>query len=184
MLKIFFKRKSQAMVEMAILGTLVLVALGMLVTYIDKLNNDQYTLMQAFRYALAKSHRQNKVVAYGTWDDRRMASATQPKVGDKVTSSAAGYVLWAVPSVQCQGEDPEAEMWVNINSPPFGSEYNITHLDSGAIKPRYFTQTGSTVTADSTNGSISTERTAWTAEEIIYEIDEKMPVGQIRVKGR
>ncbi len=180
MLRLFFNKKSQSMVEMAILGPLVLTALGFLVTYIAKVNNDQYALQAAFRYALAKSHQENKVVSYGTWDDRRMADATSPILGKKTTSSGAGYVMWAIPSVEGEGEDPETGMWIDINRYP---EYDISQLDSGSIEARYFTTTSSTVTAGSRQGAISTSRSAGVGEAMIYHIDEKMYVGQARGHG-
>ncbi|MCF7907286.1 MAG: hypothetical protein K9L86_00195 [Candidatus Omnitrophica bacterium] len=177
MLRLFSNKKAQAMVEMAILGPIVLVAVGMLVTYIAKVNNDQYALMAAFRYALAKSHAENKAVAYGTWDDRRMADATSPILGKKTTSSGAGYVLWAIPKVTGQGEDPKKGMWMDVNRFP---EYDLgEQASSGSVEPRYFTTTVSTVTASSTSGG----RHAGVVEAMIYKIDNKY-YGQARGHGR
>ncbi len=173
--------KSQAMVELAILGALVLMTFGILVNYVAKLNNDQYALMQAFRYALAKSHEENKAVSYGTWDDRMMASATSPIVGQKTTSSGAGYVFWAIPSVCGSGEDPQTGMWMKINK-GFG-EYDISEASSGSVEPVYFTQIFSKVTADSVDGNIQTSRSSFVAEEMLYKIDRRIYKMQARVHG-
>ncbi|MDD4955452.1 MAG: hypothetical protein PHP17_05395, partial [Candidatus Omnitrophica bacterium] len=85
MIKLFNKR-AQAMVELAILGPLLLMAVGFVVTYVCKLNNDQFELMEAFRYGLHKAHDKNKITSYGTWDDRRMANVSEPIIGQKTTS--------------------------------------------------------------------------------------------------
>ncbi|MBU1113367.1 MAG: hypothetical protein KKH93_05790 [Candidatus Omnitrophica bacterium] len=177
MLKIFSNKKAQAMVEMAILGPLVLVALGMIVTYVAKVNNDQYALMQAFRYALSRSHRENKIVGYGTWDDRRMSDATNPISGRKTTSSGAGYVLWCIPSVENKGKDPEAKLYVDINRFP---EYDITQEGSGSIEPRYFTETVMTVSASESSG----QKHGAVGEQMIYKIGKSKRVVQARGHGR
>jgi len=182
MRKTNFTNKAQAMVELAILGSLVLMTLGILVNYVAKLNNDQYALMQAFRHALAKSHQENKAVSYGTWDDRRMASAIQPILGQKTTSSGAGYVFWGIPSVSGCGQDSQTGMWIKVNK-GFG-EYDISKLGSGSIQPIYFTQTSTEVVANSADGQISTSREGFTAEEMIYKIDEKISRPQARIHYR
>ena len=95
---------------------LLVLAVGIAVTYIAKLNGDQYQLMQAFRRALKKSHDDNKAVAYGTWDDRRQVDASNPIIGQKISSSGSGAVMWAIPSVEDQGESPKKTLWMGINS--------------------------------------------------------------------
>ena len=182
MLKIFSGRKAQAMVEMAVLGPLLIAALASLVTYVCKTNNDQYALQQAFRYALAKSHTDNKIVGYGTWDDRRMADATNPILGKKTTSSGAAQIHWAIPSVEenDQGEggaDPEAALYIDINRFP---EYDITQIGSGSVAPRYITVTDAKVSAGTGGGW----RHGGSGEVMIYKIGDKMYVVQGRAHGR
>lgn len=158
------KSKAQALLELAIIGPVVLVALGLLVTYICKLNNDQYALMQAFRYALATSHTTNKAVGFGTWDDRRMASVTDPIIGDKVTSSGAGYAYWTIPAVS---GDPEGSIWVKINRLP---PIDVTQAQSGAIAPRYFTYTHKKVESENINGTITSSREGGAVEIMLYKV--------------
>lgn len=176
---IIYKNKlAQAMVEMAILGPIMLMALGVVVTYIAKLNGDQYQLMQAFRSALSKSHNDNKAVAYGTWDDRRQADASNPIVGQKITSSGAGYVLWAIPSVENQGEDPEKKMYMAVNS--FGGRFGMPieydlgeEASSGGITPMYLTTTTDSLTVNNNNGKTSSTRSAIVGEVMTYKIGER-----------
>lgn len=176
----FILKKSQAMVEMAILGPLVLMTLGMLVSYVVKVNNDSYALMQSFRYALAKSHMENKAISYGTWHDPPAADASNPIIGKKVTSSGAGYVMWAIPSVEDQGQDAQTGMWIKINS---GFETDISQQESGAVEPRYFTTSSSTVTANTNDGVVSTSRSGHSEEAMIYKVDNQIIPG-FRVHGR
>lgn len=160
-------KKAQSLVELAILGPLVLVALGFLVAYICKLNNDQYALMQAFRYGLAQSHTDNKVVAFGTWDDRRMASVQQPIIGRKITSSGAGYVYWAIPSTT---DAPQRALYIKINLLP---PIDVTQAGSGAISPRYFTFTDSKIEVNNVNGTITSSRSGTVVETMIYKVGGK-----------
>lgn len=173
------KKKCQSMVEMAVLGPLMLVALGIAVTYIAKLNGDQYQLMEAFRYALQESHNRNKAVAYGTWDDRRQADASNPIIGQKVTSSGSAAVMWAIPSVEGQGEDPEGQLIVRINQIPYDIQGS-----SGGIKPMYATITNENVNVNTNDGNINTSRTASVAEAMIYEVGDKQQIPQARGKAR
>lgn len=185
----YFNKRAQAMMEMAILGTVVLMAFGALVTYIAKLNGDQYQLMQAFRKALKHSHDDNKIVAYGTWDDRRQADVSRPIVGKKTTSSGAGYVMWAIPSVEDQGEDPEKTLYMGINAlgGRFGMpiEYDLGEQQpSGGIAPSYVTIIGEGVSVQANGGRASTSRHAGVGEVMIYEIGEQTTRVQARGHGR
>ena len=152
---------------MAILAPLVLMAVGMLVTYICKLNNDQYALMQAFRLALAKSLETNKAIGYGTWDDRRMADVENPIIGKKTTSSGSGTILWAIPSVQGQGEQTQSAVYAKINFLP---GIDVTQAGHTGIEPRYFTFAGSSSTITNTNGRISSGRSGGVGEIMLYKV--------------
>lgn len=186
MLKIkkIFGKKSQALVEMAILGPLLLMAVGIVATYVAKLNNDQWELMRAFRYNLQKSHDDNKVVSFGTWDDRRMVSVSEPIIGQKITSSGSSTLHWAIPSVQNQGEDPENTTIVKINGGvvPGLYEYDLGSGKSGGIEPSYITFKKSEVTINEKNGNIASNRRASTTEIMHYKID-KNRYTQVRVHG-
>lgn len=184
------KRNSQAMVEMAVLVPLVIMAIGTVVLYLCQLNGDQYQLMQAFRKALKKSHDENKAIAYGSWDDRRQADVNNPIIGQKVTNSGSGAVMWAIPSV----EDSSAEQgkvkektYVAINSVAgrFGPviEYDLGEKASGGIEPRYVTTTYENLNVSTEDGETTSTRAAGSAEVMIYKIGDKQTVTQGRVYG-
>jgi hypothetical protein len=167
-------KKSQALVEMAILAPLVLMAVGMLVTYVVKLNNDQYAIMQAFRLALAKSHETNKAIGYGVWDDRRGADVTNPILGKKTTSSGSGAVLWGIPSVEGQGQDQETALYVKINYLP---GIDVTTAGNGSIAPRYFTVASSSTTVTNNDGHISGSRSGGVGEFMLYKVGGDNKIG-------
>jgi len=165
----FFK-KSQALVEMGVFAGVTLMVLGILVTYVAKMNSDQYTLMESFRYALKKAHDENRIVAYGTWDDRRQTSVKEPIVGEKIQSSGAGYVHWAIPSVENKGKNPEKKLYVRINE----IEYEIEPEKGGVIAPEYYTVTFNNIeTTTDDSGNIKSRRTAGATEEMVYEVGGK-----------
>ena len=175
-------KKSQAMVELAILGPLVLVALGMLITYICKVNNDCYAIMQAFRGALAKSNTENKAVSFGTWHDPLMADATNPIVGKRTTSSGSAYAMWSICDAAENGqEDQKGSMWIKINYFP---AYDISQAKGGGVEPRYLTWTSSTVNAGNNNGATYGSRSGGAGELMIYKIDKKYIFVQGRGHGR
>ncbi len=169
------KRTAQALVEMAVLGPLLLVALGILVTYIVKLNDDQYMLMEAFRSALKQAHDHNKVVGYGTWADHGRASVKQPIIGEKIMTSGAGHVHWTVTDVTNCGQDPKAKLFVKINM----MEYDLMKESSASIKPTYVTGTSETITVTKNQNRVNSTRSAGSGEFMLYKVgDTKIPQGR------
>lgn len=93
------KRKSQTLAETAVFGTLVLLAFTILVTYLQKMNGEQYTLMENFRDTLKKSHDDNLIVSNAYLDDGRQADVENPLQGKRIMRSASGYAHWVVPDI-------------------------------------------------------------------------------------
>ncbi len=152
---------------MAILGPVLLAALGILVTYIVKLNEDQYMEMEAFRYALKQAHDHNKVVGYGTWVDINRADVGNPIIGSRVMSSGSGHVHWAITNVTGCGQDPLGKLFVKINL----MEYDMLGAQSGAIKPTYFTSTFEKVTVNKADNATSSNRSSGYAEGMLYQVE-------------
>lgn len=177
--------KAQAMIELAILAPLVLVAFGLVATYVAKLNNDQWELMRAFRYALWRAHDSNKSTSFGTWDDRRMVSVTEPIVGQKTTSSGAACVNWVIEDVNGEGQDPDDTTIVKINGGaiPYMYEYDLGSGQSGGIEPMYFTTKSSSVNVTTNNNHVSSTRSAGVGEAMIYKIGDSKRVAQGRGHG-
>ncbi|MCM8831731.1 MAG: hypothetical protein NC918_06045 [Candidatus Omnitrophica bacterium] len=173
---------SQAMVELAILGPFLLATFGLILTYVTKLNNDQWILMSAFRHALARAHDTNKIVSYTAWDDRNQASVEEPIIGRKATSSAGATVHWSINDVT-EGGDPNAGsgayMKINGGAIPFLYEYKLNEGSGGGIEPTYISWERSAVTVNSQNGFTHTSRHAGLAEVMIYKVDK-----QVFVQGR
>lgn len=168
-MKKFFHKKAQAMVELAVLGPLLLMAVGFVVTYVCKLNNDQFELMEAFRHGLQKAHDTNKITSYGTWDDRRMANVSEPIIGQKTTSSGSACVNWVIEDVTGEGKDPQTTTVVKVNMP----EYDLGEGASGGIEPLYITTKGSSVVINSTNRRTSSTHSARTGEFMLYKINNR-----------
>lgn len=168
--------KAQAMIELAILGPLLLIAMGLVVTYVCKLNNDQWVLMESFRRGLQKAHDTNMISSYGIWDDRRMASVTEPIVGQKTPSSGSSCVHWSINDVSEEGQDPQGTTYVKVNGGIWAisglNEYDIGPA-SGGVEPVYITIKGTRLSINTQNQRTSSVRTAGTGEFMLYKINNK-----------
>jgi len=105
-------RKAQAVLEIGLLGSLILIVFALLIGYIQQLNDNQFILMKNFRTALKRAHDENAVVSYTSLEDRRHVNTNSPLEGSRKTLSASNYVYWAVPSV---GSAPDSKAYYNIN---------------------------------------------------------------------
>jgi len=105
-------RKAQAVLEIGLLGSLVLIVFALLIGYIQQLNDNQFILMKNFRTALKRAHDENAVVSYTSIEDRRHVNTNSPLEGSRKTLSASNYVYWAVPPV---GSAPNSKAYYNIN---------------------------------------------------------------------
>lgn len=116
--KSLFKKKTQGLVEIGIFGIVILMVFGMLVTFIQKMNGEQYTLMENFRQSLKKSHDNNVIVSYATLDDSRQADVAAPLRRQIIMRSGSSQVHWAIPIVGSYDEEyqhevsPEPRSWV------------------------------------------------------------------------
>ncbi len=93
-------RKAQAVLEIGLLGSLILIVFSLVIGYIQRLNDDQYLLMSNFRSALKKAHDENAIVSYTTLEDRRHVDTNSPLQGKRVNMSSSNYVHWAVPRTE------------------------------------------------------------------------------------
>jgi len=105
-------RKAQAVLEIGLLGSLILIVFSLLIGYIQQLNDNQFLLMKNFRAALKKAHDGNAVVSYTSLEDRRHVNTNAPLEGSRKNISASNYVYWAVPYV---GNAPDSKAYYNIN---------------------------------------------------------------------
>ena len=122
-LKIKF-HKAQAVAEMAIFGSLIIGLFSTLLFYIQRLNDEQFTTMETFRYALQKAHGRAEdpgfSVSYSAIEMRRNVDLNNPLKGSRSQTSASASVYWAVPEV---GEKPENRNFYKVNEYEFEYDY-------------------------------------------------------------
>ncbi|MCF7875372.1 MAG: hypothetical protein K9L99_05885 [Candidatus Omnitrophica bacterium] len=87
-------QKAQALTEMAIFGTLILLCLHYLLSYIQRSNEQQYVAQEAFRGALEKARSVDGTAGYTVFSNRRGASINNPLIGDTIQVSGSAQVLW------------------------------------------------------------------------------------------
>ncbi len=102
----FIFRTGQAAAELAILGSLVLVAFSSLITYGQRIDAQQALKQEAFRKALQKSYQRNANVSYTLKKDNRFYNAlanfgeSQPS-----TLTASASVMWQKGMAGCQHDE-------------------------------------------------------------------------------
>ena len=122
-------KKSQALVEMAIFGTLILAILGSLLSYLQKMNEQQYVKQEAFRQALAKSDDVQSSVNYTVMTNKRNVSVHSPLVGDRGSYSSASTVLWGITP---EGEENLGGVYYKINEDEFKLDLDDDSDSEGA----------------------------------------------------
>lgn len=105
-IRIRLNKKAQAATEMAILGSLILVVISFLFSYIQRQNEEQYITMEAFRRALHKANGpqptdEGASVSLNLIQYRRFADISAGfGQGNRNMLGAAASVFWAVPEVK------------------------------------------------------------------------------------
>jgi hypothetical protein len=86
--------KAQALIELAIFGSILLTILGLLITYGLKYNFQQKTIQHAFRKALAEASSDMRSSQYSLIRDKHIPSPTDPfGVGSVISVSAGAGVV-------------------------------------------------------------------------------------------
>jgi type II secretory pathway pseudopilin PulG len=115
------KNKGQAIVEMAILGSLILFVFGLLLSYMQRQNDQQYIAMETFRRAQEKACTYQGETSEGAGASVQLTEMQNRRNVDlssgfkKGSPSNTGYssnVFWAVPKV---GSQPESLIAYRIN---------------------------------------------------------------------
>jgi len=110
-----YNKKGQAVVEMAMFGSLVLLIFATLLSYLQRSNDQQYVQMEAFRRALQKGCTYQSTDGDGAGasvqltllENRRHAELSGGfRKGSAQSLSASSSVFWAIPKVE---EDAEAQ---------------------------------------------------------------------------
>ncbi len=164
MIKTIYCRKAQAVLEIGILGSLILIAFSLLVGYIQRLNDEQYALMGNFRQALKKAHDENAIVNYTTLEDLRHIDINTPLAGRRTNISASNYIHWAVPYV---GKQAERRFYYNINA----EETSLSEDDEAKdIVFTYNTDLDRSFNRRETSTLISTVQGVDIDEDLIYTL--------------
>ncbi|MBU1998272.1 MAG: hypothetical protein ABIG46_00715 [Candidatus Omnitrophota bacterium] len=106
------QNQGQAILELSIFGSLIIFILGILLSFMQQMNDQQYTRMEAFRRALYQACTNNlggtgagSSVQYVLMQNRRHAdSSNNFRKGSPQTFSASSSVSWAVPEISQEGE--------------------------------------------------------------------------------
>lgn len=164
MFKKIGSRKAQAVLEIGLLGSLILIVFSLVIGYIQRLNDDQYVLMSNFRSALKKAHDENAIVNYTTLEDRRHVDTNAPLQGKRVNLSSSNYVHWAVPRTE-SGVRTNRRFYYKINQ----EELALDEDDEiGDIVFGYNTNTGREFRKIEAGSIITTVQDVEVAEELTY----------------
>ncbi|MFA4853984.1 MAG: hypothetical protein WC616_01355 [Candidatus Omnitrophota bacterium] len=129
---IYANKKGQAVAEMAIFGTLILLIFGVLLSFMQQFNDRQYTQMEAFRRALEKANSYTSgaedgsgaSVQYTLVQNRHQINlAGGYKQGSNVTQTGSANVYWAIPK-SAKGSSAESLLVFRINEDEGEIKYN------------------------------------------------------------
>jgi len=142
------RSRGQAAVELAILGSLILLAVSTLLIYGQRLELQQQLKMEAFRKALQKAYQRNSSVTYTLKKDSRffnlMAGFGQGQASTLGASASAMWQKGAPGASGAKGQTQASFAYYQINDEMVGIQdtggdimlprYNRTTIDSdGAI---------------------------------------------------
>lgn len=114
-------QKGQALAEMALFGSLILMLFAALLSYLQRSNDQQYVQMESFRRALAKGNTAQGDAAEGAGasvqltllQNRRYSDLSEAfRKGSPQALSASSNVFWAVPKV---GSKPDNAIVFKVN---------------------------------------------------------------------
>lgn len=170
--------RGQAIAEMALLGTLVLIIFVTLLSYIQRSNDEQYTRMESFRRALEKSctnvNSQGGAGASTSLtliQNRRLVDLGDNfRKGSPQSFSASSSVFWGVPEVGKQS-DQIVLFRVNENEKQLVNDTAFTGVDK--IKSGYTTNFSEMQAKSEATTGISNVRTSKLKDTITTEFLDK-----------
>lgn len=119
---ILYNKKGQAVVEMALFGSLIIVIFATVIAYIQRSNDQQYVQMEAFRRGLqkantyqgAESEGAGASVQYTMLENRKHVDLSGSfRKGSSQALGASSNVFWAVPKI---GSQPENLIVYKVNA--------------------------------------------------------------------
>ncbi|MCF7892890.1 MAG: hypothetical protein K9L77_01845 [Candidatus Omnitrophica bacterium] len=125
-------QKAQALSEMALFGSIILLCFYYLLTYLQRVDRQQYLLQESFRSALKMaSNPANGSVAYNIFSNRRQVSINSPLIGERSQLSGAGQVYWGAVEYELPPYDPA------IHGGEDGEDYGPEVVDDLESKQYY-----------------------------------------------
>jgi hypothetical protein len=132
-------KKGQAIVEIAVFGSLILFIFGALLSYVQQFNNQQHIQMENFRMSLERACNYKVSTGAGasvqtvSLENRRQSDLSSGfKKGSEQAFSASSSVLWSIPKVGTSGE---SVMYYKINEDT--TEIDYRNFISAAEEGKY-----------------------------------------------
>ncbi|MFH0791212.1 MAG: hypothetical protein V2A64_06225 [Candidatus Omnitrophota bacterium] len=137
------REKGQAAVELAVFGSLILIALSVLLTYGQRLEIQQQLKMEAFRRALTKAYEKNSSVSYTIRKDARFFNLFGGyREGQSSSVGASASVMWVKGNPGAMDTDGNSYYaFYQINDTMIGDVENGLQR----YEKKVFTQTGKDV---------------------------------------
>jgi uncharacterized protein (UPF0333 family) len=169
-------RRGQAILELAILGSIVILAFSYAIKYSERYNREQSYMQQTFRAALKKAKSINNSASWSAIDFRRMSNVTNPmELGELQQFSSSSNVLWSDGKSDESGDATEAESWFELNRnkqtqlASGGVLYNTTVTSNSSFKSDAAGTT--TFTKKETGGNITTSKQLTASDSITGSAD-------------
>ncbi|MCF7888042.1 MAG: hypothetical protein K9L76_02060 [Candidatus Omnitrophica bacterium] len=177
-------RKAQALTEMAIFGTLILLCLHYLVSYIQRMDRQQYALQESFRSALEKASNPTVgSVGYNVFSNRRQVSINAPLIGERSQISSSGQVYWGAEEYKLDpatGEpttvkELEQQQYYRFNQDEIPLHDRLTEAElasMGGVDIRSESEVDSSTQIAYNTGNITSTKRSGTKDIVTYEIKD------------
>lgn len=107
--------KAQALLELAILGSLLILVFSYAIDASERYNREQSYMQQTFRAALKKAHEINNSAGWQAVDFRRMPNTTSPmELGALQQFSSSSNVLWS-DGKKIDGQETKSKSYIQFN---------------------------------------------------------------------
>ncbi|MFH0763271.1 MAG: hypothetical protein V1925_05230 [Candidatus Omnitrophota bacterium] len=155
------KEKGQALIELAVFGSIILIVFGILLSFIQQFNNQQYAAMETFRRALEKANTYQGKTSEGAGasvqfimsQNRRQADLSGGfRKGASTSVGSSANIFWAVPKV---GNNPESLVVMRINEDQKVARYRDYVSDKDDEKKSFRTEDMETTSESSFNEAVS-----------------------------
>ena len=173
--------KAQAATELAILGSLIIVAFSYLMMYSEKLNREQSYIMQTFRHAMKEAYDGGGSANYTRIVHQRTANITDPmRLGQLDTYSSSASLVWGTDGGEYDKIDVDG---VLRDGPKDDNENGIPDVEEGkTIEDKTVSNTEVTEKIDkelslgvnSTTRTLDAEDTIHNTKESEYDVTVKL----------